>query len=277
VVDGVLPIERAAAVEHGPVGLLRQRFADLRFIEQSTKDEIPTVWVPSDGIQRVLAYLKSEIDHPYRLLYDLTAIDERTRRHRDGQPDSDFTVVYHLLSYTRNQDLRLKVALRGDHPTLPSVTRLFPLADWYEREAWDMFGIVFDGHPRLNRILMPPTWVGHPLRKDHPARGTELGMFSLPVSKEIAEEEALQFRPEDWGMERQSDTADFMFLNLGPNHPSVHGVFRLVLQLDGEEIIDIVPDIGYHHRTHEKISGSRHRTHPIRGIVKHPYPCSAAR
>ncbi|MEA2780466.1 MAG: NADH-quinone oxidoreductase subunit, partial [Rhodospirillaceae bacterium] len=149
---------------------------------------------------------------------------------------------------------------KGDRPTLPSVTGLFPLANWYEREAWDMFGIVFDGHPRLNRILMPPTWVGHPLRKDHPARGTELGVFSLPPGKEVAEEEALQFRPEDWGMERHSDTAEFMFLNLGPNHPSVHGVFRLVLQLDGEEIIDIVPDIGYHHRAHEKM-GERQSWH----------------
>jgi NADH-quinone oxidoreductase subunit C/D len=107
---------------------------------------------------------------------------------------------------------------------------------------------------------MPPTWQGHPLRKDHPARATELGQFELPDAKEDAEQEALRFRPEEWGMQQHSETADFMFLNLGPNHPSVHGVFRIVLQLDGENIIDAVPDIGYHHRGAEKM-GERQSWH----------------
>jgi NADH-quinone oxidoreductase subunit C/D len=123
-----------------------------------------------------------------------------------------------------------------------------------------MFGIVFDGHPHLRRILMPHTWIGHPLRKDHPARATEMGPFQLPEEKQEAEQAALQFRPEDWGMKRQSEDADFMFLNLGPQHPGTHGVLRVVLQLDGEQVLDAVPDIGYHHRGAEKM-GERQSWH----------------
>jgi NADH-quinone oxidoreductase subunit C/D len=146
------------------------------------------------------------------------------------------------------------VPLKGDSPSLPTITGLWESADWYEREVWDMFGVTFDGHPHLKRILMPPTWKGHPLRKDHPARATEMGPFRLPDEKEIAEQEALQFRPEDWGMQRESEDTDFMFLNLGPQHPGTHGLIRFILQLDGETIRDAVLDIGYHHRGAEKMA-----------------------
>ncbi len=123
-----------------------------------------------------------------------------------------------------------------------------------------MFGIKFDGHPHLKRILMPPTWKGHPLRKDHPARATEMGPFQLPDEKEEAEQMALQFRPEDWGMQRETEDTDFMFLNLGPQHPGTHGLLRFILQLDGEEITNAVLDIGYHHRGAEKM-GERQSWH----------------
>lgn len=219
---------------------------------QPTRDRIPTFWVEKDHVHGLLKYLKHEIDQPYKMLYDLTAIDERMRAHRDGQPPGDFTVVYHLLSFDRNEYVRIKVALAEARLSLPSVVDLWPAANWYEREVWDMFGIVFDGHPYLERILMPKSWVGHPLRKDHPARATEMGPYQLPRDKELAEQEALRFRPEDWGMSRARDDADFVFLNVGPQHPGAHGVLRVALQLDGEEIVDAVPDIGFHHRGAEK-------------------------
>lgn len=232
---------------------LTDRFGEV-FTSQVTRDGITTLWVEKQHLTDVLRYLKADIDQPYNLLYDLSAIDERNRQHRDGQPASDFTTFYHLMSLQRNDDIRLKVAGQGDHPSLPSITGLWPNASWYEREVFDMFGLQFEGHPHLRRILMPETWEGHPLRKEHPARATEMGPFELPDEKEQIENENLKFKPEEWGMQRESDDAEFMFLNLGPQHPGTHGVLRLVIQLDGEDVVDIVPDIGYHHRGAEKMA-----------------------
>jgi NADH-quinone oxidoreductase subunit C/D len=224
------------------------------------RDGIPTFWAPRDKAHEMLRHLKTEAERPYSFLYDLTAIDERVRADRGDRPASDFTVVYHLLSFERNQDVRIKVALRGERPSLDTITDVWPSANWYEREVWDMFGVTFYGHPHLRRILMPTTWQGHPLRKDHPARATEMGPFSLPEEKEDAEQSAMRFRPEDWGLDRSGEDTDFMFLNLGPQHPGTHGVLRLVLQLSGEEILDVVPDIGFHHRGAEKM-GERQSWH----------------
>jgi NADH-quinone oxidoreductase subunit C/D len=229
-------------------------------VPQTARDEIPTFWIAKNDIHDAVRSLRSDVPDPYKLLYDVTAIDERARTHRDDQPSKDFTAVYHLYSFGRNDYVRLKVALDENDLTLPTITDIFPAANWYEREIWDMFGIVFEGHPHLTRILMPRTWVGHPLRKDHPARATEMGPFTLPPEKEDAEQAALQFHPEEWGMSRQREGSDFIFLNVGPQHPGTHGVLRIVLELDGEEIIDCVPEIGFHHRGAEKM-GERQTWH----------------
>ena len=229
-------------------------------IAQQTHDHIPTFWVAKDRMPALLRFLKEEVEQPYKMLYDLSAIDERTRVHRDGQPASDFTVVYHLLSFGRNEYLRIKVALAEGRLSLPTITHIWPAANWYEREVWDMFGISFDDHPHLERILMPTSWTGHPLRKEHPARATEMEPYHLSLEKENAEEEALRFRPEKWGMRRERDGSDFLFLNIGPQHPGTHGVLRIALQLDGEEIVDAIPQIGFHHRGAEKM-GERQSWH----------------
>jgi NADH-quinone oxidoreductase subunit C/D len=239
---------------------LHARFGDEAFSWQETKDRIPTAWVDKKNIEEVLRHLKLGSSEHYQMLYDLTAIDERLREHRPGQPDCDFSIVYHLLSLGRNDDLRIKVPLREDDFTMPSITGIWPAANWYEREIWDMFGVHFRDHPHLRRILMPPTWDGHPLRKEHEARATEKGRYALTDERYETETRALEFVPEDWGMQRETEGSDFMFLNLGPNHPSVHGVFRILLQLDGEEIVDAVPDIGWHHRGAEKM-GERQSWH----------------
>jgi NADH-quinone oxidoreductase subunit C/D len=227
---------------------------------QSLKDPIATCWVSPERLHDALSFLKSEVRAPYKMLYDISAIDERVRQHRDGQPDCDFTLVYHLLSLERNEDVRIKVPLKTKDLRAGSSVSLWPNANWYEREVWDMFGIVFDRHPNLRRIYMPHYWEGHPLRKDHPARATELEPYNLPPEEELLQYTALMFKPEDWGMKSKHGDVDFMFLNLGPQHPGTHGLLRLILQLDGEEIVDMVPDIGYHHRGAEKM-GERQSWH----------------
>jgi NADH-quinone oxidoreductase subunit C/D len=170
--------------------LYRQFGQDL-FVAQYNVDKIPTLWVGRDRLVEVLQFLKPS----FSMLYDLFAIDERTREHRKGQPDSDFTLVYQLLSIERNEDLRIKVALSESDLNVPSIISIWPNANWYEREAWDMFGVLFAGHPNLFRILLPPTWEGHALRKDHPARATEMGEFEMGPQRVAREQEALRFRP----------------------------------------------------------------------------------
>ena len=239
---------------------LQQTFDSGILMAQPCRDQIPTIWVARDQFHAVLHYLKHEAPGPFRMLYDLTAVDERTRVHRQGLPQSDFSLVYHLLSFDRNRVARIKVPLEGEYPCLATATDIWPSANWYEREVWDMFGITFEGHPHLRRILLPPTWEGHPLRKEHPSRATEMGPFRMPEDKWIHEEEALRFHPEEWGLQDRGEETDLMFLNLGPQHPGAHGVFRIVLQLDGEEIVDAVPEIGFHHRGAEKM-GERQTWH----------------
>lgn len=240
---------------------------------QPTMDEIPTAWVAPDKAHDALAWLLTTSEERYRVLYDLTAIDERSR---DASPErGDFTLVYHLMSYDANADIRLKVPLLGEYPSLPTVTDLWPAANWYEREVFDMFGIRFEGHNCLRRILMPPDWEGHPLRKEHPSRATEMEPYRLPEEEFAAHEEALRFHPHEWGLSEgdwvstdgrnggnanPGDNEDYLFLNLGPNHPGTHGILRLVLKLDGERIVDIIPDIGFHHRGAEKM-GERQTFH----------------
>jgi len=94
--------------------------------------------------------------------------------HYPAQVGTEMHVVYHLLSITHNRRLRLEVAVPEANPHVPSVTRTWPMANWHERETYDMFGIIFDGHPGLARILMPDDWVGWPQRKDYPLGGIDV-------------------------------------------------------------------------------------------------------
>jgi NADH-quinone oxidoreductase subunit C/D len=237
-----------------------KQFEDAILATQETCDGIETLYVKKERVLDVLTALKKDPLTKYEMLYDLTAIDERMRTKKPVDIKSDFTLVYHLLSLEHNKDIRIKVPLEGEMPSSPSITSLFQNANWYEREAFDMFGIHFSGHPRLRRLLMPESWQGHPLRKEHPTRATEMGPFQLSDEKQDREQDLLEFKPEDWGMARKADGHEYLFLNLGPQHPGTHGVLRIVLQLDGEEIIDSILDIGFHHRGAEKM-GERQNWH----------------
>ena len=118
---------------------------------------------PSNRIVQALTYLRDHPDYRFHQLVDLTGVDYPERERR-------FDVVYHLLSLIKNHRVRLKVQTDED-TAVPSVTTVFPVADWFEREAFDMFGIFFDGHPDLRRILTDYGFHGHPLRKDFPMTG----------------------------------------------------------------------------------------------------------
>ena len=250
-----------SANNHDIISELGAEFGEqIILFQQETIDCTPTFWTEKKSLVQLLKYLKSVVPLPFRMLYDLTAIDERTRTHREGQPSSDFTVIYHLTSFERNEDLRIKVALKENDLNIPSITTVWESANWYEREVFDMFGINFNGHPRLTRILMPKSWKGHPLRKEHVARATELDPFVLTEGMRDEEDANLKFNPEEYGLDTKSEDSDYMFLNIGPQHPGTHGLLRLIVQLNGEDIVNIIPDIGFHHRGAEKM-GERQSWH----------------
>jgi NADH-quinone oxidoreductase subunit B/C/D len=142
-----------------------------------------TLQVSENRFKDVLGYLKTEATPQYQRLDDLTAIDESARR--QPQNDSDYTMVYHLLSFDSASRLRLKVPLQGQDPVTRSITDIWPSANWYEREVFDLMGIRFEGHPNLSRILMPPDWQGHPLRKSFPGRASEMAPYTRKEAEEL--------------------------------------------------------------------------------------------
>ena len=123
-----------------------------------------TVVVPQAHLVRTAEYLVAEPSLRFSFLSDITTVDRFPMEPR-------FEVNYQLLSLDLGQRLRLKVRLPGAEPALPSVTPVWPTANWHERENFDLFGIRFNGHPDLRRILMPDEWEGYPLRKDYPVEG----------------------------------------------------------------------------------------------------------
>ena len=141
---------------------LRERFPELD-VEVIDAIDMATVGVPAAEIQRVLGFMHDEYD--FTMLVDLSACDWIGREPR-------YHVNYHLYSLASNARVRVKVQLPDEpEPHVPTATTVYKGADWHEREVFDFFGIVFDGHPDLRRILMPDEWIGHPLRKDYPVGG----------------------------------------------------------------------------------------------------------
>jgi NADH-quinone oxidoreductase subunit C len=164
------------------VEILRAKFGasieDVRMPGETATD-LPIVYVTASALLEVFELLKTHPDFDYSFLTDLTATDEGQDR---GEPR--FDVVYHLFSPTKKARIRIKVKVREDE-AVPSLTTLWPAANWPEREVWDMFGIRFQGHPDLRRILMDSRWVGHPLRKDYPLRGYQIFPSTEPVEEKL--------------------------------------------------------------------------------------------
>ncbi len=166
--------------------------------------------------------------------------------------DDRFETVYHLRSYDDPTfETALVVPTRHDGPVSESGASVFDTADWHEREAYDLFGIEYDDHPDLRRILLPETWQGHPLREDYDREQPQVVTLREHVNPLQDDERA----------------GDTMFLNIGPHHPSTHGVLHLGVTLDGETVADVEPDIGYIHRCEEQMCEQGTYRHQIM-----PYP-----
>jgi NADH-quinone oxidoreductase subunit C len=121
-----------------------------------------TVVIPPEHLRGAAEFLAADLG--FTFLSDITVVDRFPLEPR-------FELNYHLLALARQERLRLKMRVSGKDPVVPSVIPIWPGANWHEREAYDLMGIRFDGHPELTRILMPDDWEGHPLRKDYPVEG----------------------------------------------------------------------------------------------------------
>lgn len=232
---------------------LKNRFGEAVRPALSATD-MPTYTVDSECVIDLLEYLKTDgAGGLFRRLEDLTAVDESARRRNRTENPAGYTLVYSLLSFDTARRVRIKTPLGGENPSADSITGLWPSANWYEREVYDMFGIRFDGHPDLRRILMPDDWQGHPLQKGYLGRATEHGPYTR--------QDAVDRQPRDGGdFIPSSGSGGEMILNIGPHHVSTHGLMRYVATLDGEEITGLEMEIGYHHRGAEKI-GERQTWH----------------
>ena len=127
------------------------------------RDEL-TLYIERSAIREACVILRDNPDCPFNYCADVTCVDWYPS-------DPRFEVVYHLLSISKKERVRLKVRLSEESPVIDSVTSVWPGANYFEREVFDLFGVRFTGHPYLRRLLMPEDWEGHPLRKDYPVEG----------------------------------------------------------------------------------------------------------
>jgi NADH-quinone oxidoreductase subunit C/D len=224
-------------------GELSHKFAvhNLQYLQAFGDDVIVA---PKESIIPLLRFLKES--GRFDFLMDICGVHYPTR-------EKQFDVVYHLFSSKDALRLRIKVPL-SEGETIDTATTLWKGADWFEREAWDMFGIVFRGHPNLRRILTHHQFVGHPLRKDYEADRQQHCTSTLPIHF-------------DNTPTQRGDVLDdrFVPINIGPSHPATHGTLRIMAELDGETIVRSSVEIGYLHRCFEKMA----ETHPYNQVI--PY------
>jgi NADH-quinone oxidoreductase subunit C/D len=190
-----------------------------------------------------------ELHKHYPFLMDVCGVDYPGRNER-------FDVVYHFVNADERRRLRLKTRV-ADGGSVPSVTSVYKAANWFEREAYDMFGVRFEGHPNLRRILCHEDFVGHALRKDYPAdRNQEL---RTPIEHTFARDR------ERLGLQEEDHLSDRVWINIGPAHPATHGTLRFMAVLSGETLEKVDVEIGYLHRCFEKMC----ETHDYNQII--PY------
>src|SRR6056297_3530357 len=202
----------------------------------------PGFVIRPDTVQETLRTLKEQAGYDH-----LSVVSAQEYENR-------YESIYHLKKYDDpTQEVSIVVPADKDHPVSESAEPVFRTADWHEREAYDLIGIEYDGHPDLRRILLPETWQGHPLSMDYDKDRPQIA--TLPAHANPLEEH------------HKDSESDTMFLNIGPHHPATHGVLHLKTVLDGEQVVDVEPDIGYLHRSEEQMAQSGTYRHQIM-----PYP-----
>ncbi|MDD5675906.1 MAG: NADH-quinone oxidoreductase subunit C, partial [Chitinivibrionales bacterium] len=199
-------------------------------------------------LQTALQILRDDEQLQFDMLVDIVGVDTLNL-----QLPERFQTIYVLKSVAKGLRLCVRCCLPGEHPVVPSVSGLFAVADWLEREVYDQFGIHFTGHPNLKRLLNSPSFVGHPLRKDYPVASRQ----AIPESDTLLDEMKVKLEKSgrtlgatavtpfefDPGKPGELNDDQTFLVNLGPSHPIVHGILRLLLALEGETIIAAVPEI----------------------------------
>jgi len=231
------------------VNAVKKEFADAVY-EVSFDVDIPVFVVKKERLVELIKYLRDKQE--FLLFLDLSAIDYLKWK---DKRDYRFEVVYHLLNIFDNIRVRVKIRIR-EGESVPTIVRLYKGADWAERECYDMFGIEFDGHPNLERLLLPKRFPGHPLRKDFPIEGPP-NIEEILIKELLQKEGETDYTPfmEDYSID-VSDKERYMVLNFGPSHPATHGTLHNIFKLDGETIVYAKPIVGYVHRAFEKLGES---------------------
>jgi len=214
-------------------------------VDRETHHNAEAFVVRGDAVQDALSTLKGEgFDH-------LASVSAQELEDR-------YESIYHLRQFDDAQaEVSVVVPTPRNDPSHESAAPVFSTANWHEREAYDLVGVNYEGHPDLRRILLPQTWQGHPLSKDYDQDKPQI--VALEKHKNPIEE--------DMEVETSGDDLDTMFLNIGPHHPATHGVLHLKTVLDGEQVADVEPDIGYLRRCQEQMCQKSTYRHQIM-----PYP-----
>lgn len=207
--------------------------ADVKFSSNPKHKDEDVIEMKSTSVLEVARDIQKHYPH----LLDVCGVDYPERGER-------FDVVYHYANTDDRRRLRVKTKV-NDGATLPSVTSVFKAANWFEREAFDMFGLRFDGHPNLRRILCHEDFVGHPLRKDYPADRNQ--SLVTPIEHTFAKDRARMIA------EEEDHLSDRVWINIGPAHPATHGTLRFMAVLSGETVEKLDVEIGYLHRCFEKM------------------------
>jgi NADH-quinone oxidoreductase subunit C/D len=225
-----------------PIDELEARLGDA-VVGRESHENAPALVIRADRVQQTLRTLRREAGFDHCSCVTAQEYGDR------------YETIYHLTSYDdRRQELSVVVPTPRDEPVSESAAPVFETADWHEREAYDLVGIEYEDHPDLRRILLPETWQGHPLSREYNQDKPQivtLREHANPLAETTTE----------------SGDRDTMFLNVGPHHPSTHGVLHVETVLDGEQVASVEPDIGYIHRCEEQMCQSKTYRHQIM-----PYP-----